>query len=196
MMNSLAGSGGLPPHARDDILKRISTVVAPTVGGKGILFARYAPASAAVVNRCFSNARQAAADHGGEALYGWSVRYVDSPCEFLVAFNHAVWRSPDGSVIDVTPFDRRHRPICVDGGVVFLSDPRATPLSGTGTGRCLPSWFFPVFNNPASVALTADRTRQELDAFEGYVASSPKLQDSARGTELLARRRDRFLDAA
>jgi len=195
-MNTFAGPGRRLVDFRTDMLERISTVIAPAVGGHGLAFARHAPAPAAVVNHCFSNAQQEAATHGGEAVYGWSVRYVESPCAFLVAFNHAVWRSPNGAMIDVTPFDPRHQPVCIDGAVVFIEDPSAKPLSGTGRGRCLPSWFFPLSNEPISIALTADRTRHELDSFENYVASNPKLLGYARGIELLRQRRGRLGDAA
>ncbi|MBX3564114.1 MAG: hypothetical protein KF730_05995 [Sphingomonas sp.] len=65
---------------------------------------------------CFDNSVRQAEMHGGEAAYGWAIwRW---PGRWFEAEHHAVWRRPDGSLLDVTPQlgDPRR--------ILFLPDPQ------------------------------------------------------------------------
>lgn len=59
------------------------------------------PAPGAKFIHCFENSETQASRHGGSAAYGWAIwRW---PGRYFEAEHHAVWRSPDGGLIDVTP---------------------------------------------------------------------------------------------
>jgi hypothetical protein len=64
---------------------------------------------------CFENVIDIVKRQGGSVQYGWSIR--EQPRAFVEGEFYAVWRSPDGTLIDVTPRG--------DGQtqIVFLSDP-------------------------------------------------------------------------
>ena len=51
--------------------------------------------------RCFDNVAGMVRRRGGTMLTGWSLREV--PTAFVEGTFHAVWRGPDGRVVDVTP---------------------------------------------------------------------------------------------
>ena len=60
-----------------------------------------APAAAAKVAYCFDNSVAQAEAQGGSAVYGWAIwRW---PGRWFEAEHHAVWRTPAGDLIDVTP---------------------------------------------------------------------------------------------
>ncbi|MHC8348670.1 hypothetical protein ACYZT7_04655 [Pseudomonas sp. RT4P38] len=66
------------------------------------------------VSECFSNVATQVEKEGGEAVHGWLI--WDWPAVFTEAEFHAVWKSPDGILQDITPaFDG-------DQQVVFLPD--------------------------------------------------------------------------
>ncbi|MDT8757138.1 hypothetical protein MZO42_00365 [Sphingomonas psychrotolerans] len=59
------------------------------------------PAPAAKVAYCFDNSVAEAEAKGGAAVYGWAIwRW---PGRWFEAEHHAVWRSPAGDLLDVTP---------------------------------------------------------------------------------------------
>lgn len=66
---------------------------------------------------CFDNSVAQAAHAGGEAVYGWAVWHW--PGRWFEAEHHAVWRSPDGELVDVTP--QTGEP----ARVLFVEDPTA-----------------------------------------------------------------------
>jgi hypothetical protein len=49
---------------------------------------------------CFWNVRQAVAEFGGEAVYGWQVLSMG---HYYQCEHHAVWKRPDGTLVDPTP---------------------------------------------------------------------------------------------
>ncbi|WBY09381.1 hypothetical protein PIB19_08770 [Sphingomonas sp. 7/4-4] len=78
---------------------------------------RVEPAPDAKPAYCFDNSVAQALRHGGEAVYGWAIwRW---PGRWFEAEHHAVWRRPEGDLLDVTP----------QAGdpprVLFLPDPSA-----------------------------------------------------------------------
>ncbi|MFC0512991.1 SEC-C domain-containing protein [Mucilaginibacter angelicae] len=51
-------------------------------------------------NECFDNVSAKVIAHGGERVVGWSIWQHDY---MLEAEYHAVWRSPEGQLVDITP---------------------------------------------------------------------------------------------
>lgn len=58
------------------------------------------PRADAVIEDCTENVARAIAEHGGTARLGWMIWENDFMVE---AIFHAVWESPDGRTVDVTP---------------------------------------------------------------------------------------------
>jgi hypothetical protein len=52
-------------------------------------------------DQCFENVPLIVRRHGGSAQHGWLLR--EQPTIFVEGRFHAVWRRPDGELIDVTP---------------------------------------------------------------------------------------------
>ena len=61
-------------------------------------------------NRCYWNANVAAQTFGGEAIYGWSINDFGDHHGCLTLVGHAVWKTPDGKLVDITPnFDSKRK---------------------------------------------------------------------------------------
>jgi len=59
------------------------------------------PAPEAQVLHCWFNVRDKVAKSGGEAVFGWALwKRHDGHYQ---AIHHAVWKRPDGTLLDVTP---------------------------------------------------------------------------------------------
>ena len=69
----------------------------------------------AVVNDCFINVANKISRDGGDVQYGWAIWYL--PGVLMEAEFHAVWCSPEGVLIDISP-----RPIKFDK-ILFVPDP-------------------------------------------------------------------------
>ncbi len=54
----------------------------------------------ATINNCFPNVKEKMSRDGGEIIYGWKLH---SSILLIEAERHAVWKSTDGDLIDVTP---------------------------------------------------------------------------------------------
>ena len=76
------------------------------------------PAPGATPTDCFINADAYAREHGGSVLYGWQI--WEWPDTLLEAEFHAVWRSPGGELVDVTP------KVMGCSQILFLANPSAT----------------------------------------------------------------------
>ena len=72
------------------------------------------PSVGADFNECFRNVANHIADHAGEIQYGWII--WEKPNLWLNAEFHAVWVSPTGEFIDVTP------KVDGEGSILFLPD--------------------------------------------------------------------------
>lgn len=66
---------------------------------------------------CFDNSAGQAARAGGTAVYGWAVWHW--PGRWFEAEHHAVWRSAEGELVDVTPQTGEPE------RVLFVEDPTA-----------------------------------------------------------------------
>ena len=76
------------------------------------------PVTDAGVADCFPAVERAVEQHGGSVCYGW--RFWELPRAFVEAEFHAVWRSPDAGLIDLTPIPEHFAP---SDGIVFAVDP-------------------------------------------------------------------------
>lgn len=66
-------------------------------------------------NECFSIVPEHIISNGGEQKFGWSIWHW--PHVFVEAEFHAVWKSPKGALIDITPKSDSF------GRILFLPDP-------------------------------------------------------------------------
>ncbi|WP_426330135.1 hypothetical protein [Pedobacter sp. R-06] len=58
------------------------------------------PENDAQLNNCFQNVAKKVAESGGSVCYGWAVL---PQTHMLEAEKHAIWQSPEGEYIDITP---------------------------------------------------------------------------------------------
>ena len=88
-----------------------------TISPEAPLYVPVRPAPAGKPAYCFDNSVTQAQAAGGEAAYGWAIwRW---PGRWFEAEHHAVWRTPSGELIDVTP--QTGEP----PRILFLPDPAA-----------------------------------------------------------------------
>lgn len=73
--------------------------------------------------QCYLNAQRKCLKDGGTVQLGWDI--VHEPGLFLAAFHHAIWRAPDGTLVDLeTPWrPEEHTPL-----TTFLPDPEPLAL--------------------------------------------------------------------
>lgn len=88
-----------------------------TISAETPLYVPVRPAAAAKPAYCFDNSVAHAAANGGEAVYGWAIWRWHG--RWFEAEHHAVWRSPEGALLDVTP--QAGEPV----RILFLPDPEA-----------------------------------------------------------------------
>lgn len=67
----------------------------------------------ALINECFPNVEKKISKDGGGIVYGWQIWKSDLICE---AEFHAVWRSSNGDLVDITP-----KSISIDR-ILFVQD--------------------------------------------------------------------------
>jgi hypothetical protein len=113
------------------------------------LLPRYEPQGWAKPNCCFANTAEQVRRCGGSVEYGWLLA-LHPRMPVLLAISHAVWRSPAGEVIDITP---RRDPslmpahvishIITEGGSLWLADPAAEDR---------PRKYLPLRNNDNALA--------------------------------------------
>ncbi|MBN9299880.1 MAG: hypothetical protein J0I41_22960 [Filimonas sp.] len=66
-------------------------------------------------SNCYAGVTEKVRRSGGRVQYGWLVAHTHFLCE---AVHHAVWESPDGALLDVTPY---HKPT---DSILFIPDDR------------------------------------------------------------------------
>ena len=97
----------------------------------------YIPVEAAgwgLMNECFPNVQRMVWEHGGQQVNGWAVWQWANISVTLEA--HAVWESPEGMLVDITPHDCGEREILFlrDDKVVYSGKPIGSirqPLTGS-----------------------------------------------------------------
>jgi hypothetical protein len=94
------------------------------------------PAAHAQLLACFPNVDRQVQLNGGQAVTG-RLAWTDPEVRYLNFEAHAVWRTPAGDLVDVTPkADGEER-------VLFAPDPRVAYR-----GRLIPSQYLPLVDDP------------------------------------------------
>lgn len=86
------------PARIDPAVRRLIDIVTP---GGCPRYLEVRPEPGATVNGCFSNVRARCARHGGRMLCGWQL--WEWPRVLVEAEFHAVWLSPQGEMVEITP---------------------------------------------------------------------------------------------
>jgi len=86
------------PALLDPAVRRLIEAVTP--GGRAT-YLQVRPEAGATVNGCFSNVRAKCARDGGRMLCGWQL--WEWPRVLVEAEFHAVWLSPRGDMVEITP---------------------------------------------------------------------------------------------
>lgn len=103
---------------------------------------------------CYWNVAHKVNQNGGEMVTGWAIAWW--PKLFGVAMHHAVWRMPDGTLVDVTeplPFDRESK------AIIFVADARAEVR--LDIPPTIDSIFVPLAEDPAVHAFIQAYHRKE-----------------------------------
>jgi hypothetical protein len=94
----------MPTVAPERLLSPVLSFCNEVKSGSTPVFVPLVPDITATPRECFFNVHQAVDQRGGEIVYGWAVWWW--PGVFIEAEHHAVWKAPDGSMLDVTPHER------------------------------------------------------------------------------------------
>lgn len=119
---------------------------------------------------CFRNVARKIAESGGSAQCGYTFHHrfaqkIEGLPLYAYLIHHAVWLSPEGELVDVTPYpDPRHAPLDHGKKIRFLPDDTADPVVVRGQPIPLPLRFFAVDDNPALKAYVAELNRKEQEA--------------------------------
>src|SRR5580698_5888752 len=103
------------PELVAKIRGRITEIASRTNGPKPGLV-HHQPEEWALPSRCFENVTEKVHRDGGSAIYGWTfhLRFVEHRLDeaYMFITHHAIWHSPDGSLVNVTPYpDDKHYPL-------------------------------------------------------------------------------------
>lgn len=79
-----------------------------------------------LVNECFQNVDTFVKEHGGQRVLGWSIWQRANV--LIEAEAHAVWKSPSGNMVDITPHTNG------EASILFLADPKMKY-----DGNCIPN---------------------------------------------------------
>lgn len=102
-----------------------------------------------LINECFYNVDAYIAEHGGQRVLGRSIWQKANV--LIEAEAHAVWKSPSGDIIDITPHSNNETEI------LFLIDPKMAY-----DGKCIPNIRRSLTNSPLVleyIALFNERDR-------------------------------------
>ena len=102
---------------------------------KNIVFVKLLPDFNYKPDLCFPNVEKKVGRNGGEIVFGWRVHECQ---EFFQLTHHAVWKSPEDCLIDVTPGSSSNR---------FIPDPDALPLGQKPSRMTLSARFLPKRDN-------------------------------------------------
>ena len=118
----------------------------------------------AVPNTCFGNVRDKISRDGGSQQLGWAFQHIPET-GLLVAIHHAVWVSPAGDLLDITPHEAREAVILEQGQILFLPDESATLLNDGSllSGLARPNKAFPLSRNKKLQTLARRFNRSEWD---------------------------------
>lgn len=138
-------------------------------GSEPVRLRQHQPEPDAMPNECYTNCQKKVARDGGAMQCGW----IFSGCsraDYVVASGHAVWRSPEGTLIDITPMlpmDNRPNTALLplrdtEGNLTFLPDANAFE----------PNRFLPLTKNKTLI-----RACHRLNRREWQVRHDPKAME-------------------
>ena len=117
---------------KDDILFNAIESFAKSISKEAFGLVYYRPDKESIATNCTTNVIHYVEKCGGSAIYGWYFGHRESEKvgNYLIATHHAVWRAPDGILIDITPFheELKHQPLTNQGSVIFQVDTNAEPI--------------------------------------------------------------------
>ena len=99
-----------------EITDRIMELCSGAVPGTVPVYVPVEAVGWGLMNECFPNVRRMVQKHGGQQVNGWDVWQWANISVTLEA--HAVWESPEGKLVDITPHD------CGEREILFLRDDR------------------------------------------------------------------------
>jgi hypothetical protein len=105
----------MTPFSISSAMRRLASELVP---GGAPVYVPVRPAGGSREHECFANAAAHAAAHGGQVVYGWAL--WEWPTVMVEGEFHAVWRSPGGDLVDVSPREDG------EARVLFLPDPSRT----------------------------------------------------------------------
>ncbi len=108
------------------ITQQIHTLCRQVDSGSKPVYVPCRPVPHAQRNRCFSNVEAQVKAHEGAIRYGWTI--WEWPGVGVEAEFHAVWVTPDGSLLDISPHDG-------EDSILFLPD----TLGKVWTGEFVPN---------------------------------------------------------
>ncbi len=116
------------------VTDKIMDLCSGTVPGVEPVYVPVKAAGWSLMNECFPNVQRMVREHDGQQVNGWAVWQWANISVTLEA--HAVWESPEGKLVDITPHDCGEREILFlrDGGMVYSGRPIGSirqPLTGS-----------------------------------------------------------------
>ena len=94
-VNPVVADDQIPAELRKQLnLLTTNPVIKTPVRTKGI--------TAGAAQRCYWNANVLAQTFGGESIYGLSVQDFSKKADLFILHGHAVWKNPEGELIDTT----------------------------------------------------------------------------------------------
>lgn len=101
-----------------EITKHIRQLIAKVAPGREPMYLPVRPTDGAKVNECFPNVEAKISLAGGRMLCGWQI--WEWPHVLVEAEFHAVWVSPEGEFVEITP--KQHG----EETILFVPDPSLT----------------------------------------------------------------------
>lgn len=103
------------PRNVTDAITTLCNAIHPTVEP---YFVQCYPFPGTALNECFPNVNSVISTVGGEAITGWAIwQWANIMVE---AEAHAIWKSPDGQLVDITPHNNN------ENQILFLPDDTVT----------------------------------------------------------------------
>lgn len=156
--------------SNDELVSAINRFAA-SLSNQPLGLACHQPEEYSQHTKCFENAMTKMSRNGGRVQFGWifSHRYpshIPQSSGYLMATHHAVWHSPDGSLVDVTPMhpDPKHHPFRPNGSILFQVDSSAEPVVIGKYMAPLPILFFPLGNDNTIISYVKTLNQREQDS--------------------------------
>jgi hypothetical protein len=114
---------------------------------------------------CIQNVLSAVERQMGEAAYGWTLDIrISEHGPYVFLQHHAVLRTCEGALVDVTPQTPRHlgRTLYIRGQMLFLPNSTTLPMDSEYGPASLPNRFTSLRQSEALKAYLAELTRKAL----------------------------------